>query len=69
MITINGNEYRELRCTKCRKFFIYEYIFTGRLAIQCPRCGELNEFILKHLNTKENKATIDKEFTMKGNID
>lgn len=66
MITINNKEYRELRCNKCRKFFIYEYIFAGRMAMQCPRCGELNEFEFKHLNTTENKATIKKEFSLKG---
>lgn len=66
MITINDKEYRELRCKACRKFFIYEYIYAGRMAIQCQRCNELNEFEFKHLNTTENKATIKKEFSLKG---
>lgn len=66
MITINQKEYRELRCKNCRKFIVYEYVFAGRIAIQCDRCGELNEFEFRHLNTNENKATINKEFVMKG---
>ena len=66
MIIINDKNYRELRCKICRKFIIYEYIFAGRLAIQCARCGELNEIEFKHLNTKQNNDTIKKEFTMKG---
>lgn len=66
MITINEKEYRELRCKACHKFFIYEYVFAGRMAIQCQRCGELNEYEFKHLNTKENKATINKDFTLRG---
>ena len=66
MITINEKSYRELRCNKCRKFFIYEYIFAGRLAIQCERCGLMNEFEMKHFNTKENTDIIRKEFALEG---
>lgn len=66
MISINEKEYRELRCNGCRKFIIYEYVFAGRLAIQCPRCGYMNEFVFRHLNTKENKDKIEKDYSMKG---
>lgn len=68
MITINSKNYRELRCKACRKFFIYEYIYAGRLALQCSRCSELNEFEFKHLNTKENQTIIEKEFKQEGNL-
>lgn len=68
MIEINGKTYRELRCGNCRKLICHEYIFAGRLAYTCPRCGETSTFTFKHLKTQTNDATMDKEFvvTQKG---
>ena len=63
MPTLNDKFYREIRCTNCRKLFGYEYIFAGRIAFSCPRCGELNEFEFKHIKSNENMSIIDKEFT------
>lgn len=64
MTTINGKPYREMRCKMCRKLICYEYIFAGRIAFSCPRCGELNEHDFKHLKTEANQNTIDKEFSV-----
>ncbi len=64
MVVINGKSYRELRCRFCQKFIVYEYIFAGRVAIHCPRCGELNEFTFKHLKNKENSDIVSDEFTI-----
>lgn len=63
VIEIQGKKYRELRCNSCRKLICFEYIFAGRIAYICPRCGNTNEFILKHLPTEENKDRIKSEFT------
>lgn len=62
MITLNNRPYREMRCKACRKLICYEYVFAGRIAFHCPRCGELNEYLFKHLQTDANLATINKEF-------
>lgn len=66
MVTINNKAYRELRCNGCRKFVLYEYIYAGRAAFQCPRCGHLNEYEFKYLPTKSNKQEIETEFSTKG---
>lgn len=63
MITLNHRPYREMRCKACRKLICYEYVFAGRIAFTCPRCGELNEYLFKHAKTSENLATIEKDFT------
>lgn len=63
MITLNAKAYREVRCPHCRKLICYEYVFAGRLAFTCPRCGELSEVNFKHVQTKENTDTIKKDFT------
>jgi len=63
MITLNSKVYREVRCVHCRKLICYEYVFAGRIAFACPRCGELNEINFKHVQTKENVDTIKKDFT------
>jgi phage FluMu protein Com len=64
MTTINDKAYREVRCTSCHKLIVYEYIFAGRLAFVCPRCGELNESDYRHLKNKENDAIVQREFTV-----
>jgi phage FluMu protein Com len=64
MMTINGNVYRELRCKSCRKLICYEYVFAGRLAYHCPRCGELNEIEFKKMKTTEVENVVNKEFTV-----
>lgn len=63
MIEFNGHRYRELRCKNCRKLICYEHIFAGRVAYTCPRCGELNEFVFKHLKTGDNINTME-EFSI-----
>lgn len=30
--------FRELRCPVCRKLFLKEYIFDGRIEIKCTNC-------------------------------
>ena len=64
-MNINGKIYRELRCSKCRKLICYEYVFAGRIAYHCPRCGEFTEQEFKHLNTKSVKDTM-KEYQITG---
>lgn len=63
-MNINNKLYRELRCSSCRKLICYEYVYAGRLAFHCPRCGEFNELNFKHLRTPEVQDKI-KEFTHK----
>ncbi len=67
-IEINGKIYRELRCVKCRKLICLEYIHSGRVAFQCPRCGELNAIEFKSLE-KQNITAIDwdTKFKIKSN--
>lgn len=43
MIEINGQQYRELRCSKCRKLICYENV-RGKICYICPRCQEMNFF-------------------------
>ena len=62
MIIVNGKSYRELRCNNCQTFIIYEFIFAGRTAYKCPKCGILNEHSFKHLKTKANADTMEREF-------
>lgn len=64
MIIINNKSYRELRCGKCRKLFGYEKINAGRIAIVCPRCGELNQIEYKYLKNPEVITTMNKEFSI-----
>jgi len=40
MIEQDEKFFRELRCPKCHKLLLLEYIFRGRLAIKC-KCGEI----------------------------
>lgn len=61
-MTINGKFYRELRCNYCRALWGYEYVFAGRFAWNCVKCGELNEYNFKHTKTKENTDIIKEEF-------
>ena len=56
---INGKIYREIRCKACHKLICYEYIFAGRIAFSCPRCGELNEMDFKHLKNKYNEKNMN----------
>ena len=64
MPTINDKLYREIRCPNCRRLLGYEYIYAGRLAFYCNRCGELTEMDFKHTQTKENVAIIKDDFTV-----
>lgn len=58
MIKINDEAYRELRCQQCRKCIAYEYVYAGRIAIKCGRCGFMNEIRFKHFATKSNIQNI-----------
>lgn len=49
MIEINGEPYRELRCSKCRKLICYERV-RGKICYLCPRCGENNFFNFTELS-------------------
>jgi phage FluMu protein Com len=62
MITINGKEYKELRCAKCQHFIIFQNVSAGILALQCPKCDYLNEFVFKYLKTEANDAMIKKDY-------
>jgi phage FluMu protein Com len=66
MIAINGKGYRECRCKndECRKLFFYEYVFAGRIAITCPRCGTLNEYNFKYLKNETMQKEVDTEHTV-----
>lgn len=64
MITINGKEYKELRCYHCQNFIIYQNYVTGILYTKCPKCGFENEFTFKYMKTKDNQDNIDKQFTV-----
>ena len=61
---INDKLYRELRCNKCRKLICYEYIYAGRIAFNCPRCGELSEVELKYLKTTDNMKVMDNDYSI-----
>ena len=63
-MTINGQAYRELRCKACRKLICYEYVFAGRIAFTCPRCGEITEVDFKHLMTPEVKKEISEKYNL-----
>lgn len=64
MITINGKQYKELRCAKCQKFVIYQNVSAGILAMQCPRCDYLNEWVFKYLKTDDNEDMIKKSYSL-----
>lgn len=68
-IELNGQKYRELRCTECRKLICLEYIFAGRIAFVCPRCGHTSTFNFKHLPTKETQAKIKEEFEISSKME
>lgn len=65
MITINGKQYKELRCSKCQKFIIYQNVAAGILCFICPRCDTVNEFNFKYLKNDENEAMIKKDYQLK----
>lgn len=62
MISINGKEYKELRCAKCQKFIVYQNISAGILYYQCPKCDHVNEFTFKYLKTDENEAVLKRSY-------
>lgn len=67
MLTYNGKPYREVRCPHCRKLICYEYVFAGRIAFNCPRCGEFIEIDFKHMKNKQTTSIIDSEFVKNSN--
>lgn len=69
MITINGKDYKELRCAKCQKFIVYQNVSAGILCIQCPKCDYLNEWVFKYLKTDDNEAKIKKNYAISGKDD
>jgi phage FluMu protein Com len=64
MITINGKDYKELRCQRCQKFVIYQNIAAGIACYICPRCKHVNEFSFKYLKTADNEAMIKKDYSL-----
>ena len=65
-IEINGELYRELRCSKCHKLICLEYVRTGRIAFNCSRCNEFTVFRFKDLTkTNENDIDWESEFRLK----
>ena len=64
-IQLNGKIYRELRCPHCRKLICYEYVHTGRVAFQCPRCGKFSNFNFKSMEAKEDKVDLKATFNIK----
>lgn len=46
MIEQDEKFYREVRCAKCRRLLLLEYVFRGRIAIKC-KCGEMNRIEYK----------------------
>lgn len=42
MIKYNGEVYREFRCPNCRALLFEEYVYSGRIRIKCPRCGQIH---------------------------
>lgn len=64
MPTFNDKFYREIRCPNCRRLLGYEFIYAGRLAFNCSRCGEFVELDFKHVQTKENIDTIKNDFSV-----
>lgn len=64
MITINNKQYKELRCSQCQKFVVYQNVSAGILCLQCPKCGFLNEWTFRYLKTEENEAIIKKEYSI-----
>ncbi len=67
MITINGKQYKELRCSKCQRFIVYQNVAAGVLCITCPKCGHFNEWIFKYLKTEENEAMIKNNYQLGNN--
>ena len=64
MITLNGKEYKELRCAKCQKFIVYQNVAAGILCYICPRCENINEFAFKYLKNDENEKMIEKNYAL-----
>jgi phage FluMu protein Com len=60
MVTINGKQYKELRCAKCQKFIVYQNVAAGVLCFICPRCDNVNEFTFKYLKNEENEKVVQK---------
>lgn len=65
MKVIDGKPYRELRCPECHCLICYEYIFSGRVALdKCPKCGKASTLTFKHTKTTENQNIIDDDFVV-----
>lgn len=64
MQIIIGEEYNEIRCDHCDKLIIWEYVFAGRLILECPRCKKVSLYSFKHSPTRENKDIVEKEFSL-----
>ncbi len=39
--------YREVRCNKCRRLLLKEYVYRGRIAVKCTKCSEVVEIDFK----------------------
>lgn len=62
MDKIGDESVRELRCRYCRAFITYERIIAGVIVHRCSKCGELNQFEFKFLDTPSVRAMIESRF-------
>ena len=62
MIKQEEKFYRELRCHSCRKLLALEYVFRGRLAIKCPKCGENN--VIEYKTPINRIERIERQFSI-----
>jgi len=57
MLKYRDKNYREFRCSNCRKLLAMEYIYAGRLSIKCPTCNTFNDMEFK--SSKQELASQD----------
>lgn len=63
MQSVNGEFYKEIRCSKCRKLLANEYIFAGRILIKCYNCGEFNKIVYRTPSKLIDKIILEDEKT------
>lgn len=65
MITLNEKKYKELRCSQCQKFIVYQNVAAGILCYICPRCNFVNEFTFKYMKSDD---AIKKDYQVKATV-
>lgn len=53
----DGEIVREIRCNKCQTWLCDQYIFQGRLILQCHECGYKFKTVFKHQKDKLNGSS------------